>query len=88
MVEHTGTHVDAFFHMTPDGLSIDQMPLDLFFGKAVCLDMRHIPARGSITIQDLEQAEQEAGVTAETATLCCWPPVCMINTFLPKISFS
>ena len=65
MVEHTGTHVDAFFHMTPDGLPIDQMPLDLFFGKAVCLDMRHIPARGSITVQDLEQAEQEAGVTID-----------------------
>lgn len=62
MVEHTGTHVDAFYHMSPKGLPIDQMPLDLFFGKAVCLDMRHIPARGSITVSDVEKAEKEAGV--------------------------
>ena len=63
MTEHTGTHVDAFYHMDPDGLSIEQMPLDLFFGKAVCLDMRHIPPNGSITIQDVEKAESESGVT-------------------------
>jgi len=62
MVEHTGTHVDAFYHMSPKGLPIDQMPLDLFFGKAVCLDMRHIPARGNITVSDVEKAEKEAGV--------------------------
>ena len=48
--------------MSPKGRPIDQMPLDLFFGKAVCLDMRHIPARGSITVSDVEKAEKEAGV--------------------------
>lgn len=62
MVEHTGTHIDAFFHMNPAGLSIDEMPLNLFFGKAVCFDMRHIPERGQITAVDLQDAEDKTGI--------------------------
>lgn len=31
---HTGTHVDAFSHMHPDGESIDEIPLERFFGPA------------------------------------------------------
>jgi kynurenine formamidase len=65
MVEHTGTHVDAFYHMDPNGLPIDQMPLDMFFGKAVCFDMRHIPERGKITIKDLEEAERKTGIKVD-----------------------
>ena len=43
MMDHVGTHVDAFCHVKRGGARIDQMPLDMFVGKAVCLDMRHIP---------------------------------------------
>jgi kynurenine formamidase len=28
-LDHVGTHVDAFLHVNPKGLSVDQMPLDL-----------------------------------------------------------
>lgn len=62
IIEHVGTHVDSFYHMTPDGLTIDQMPLDMFFGKAVCFDMTHIPERGKVTADDMERAEKECGV--------------------------
>jgi len=31
---HTGTHVDAFSHMDEDGESLDQIPLNRFFGPA------------------------------------------------------
>lgn len=62
MTEHTGTHVDAFFHMCPDGETIDEMPLDFFYGKAVCLDMRHIPERGIISVDQVEEAEKRAGI--------------------------
>lgn len=65
IVEHVGTHVDSYYHMRPDGLTIDHMPLDLFFGKAVCLDMTHIPERGTITAADMEQAEKSCGVTID-----------------------
>src|SRR6202012_3996861 len=30
MVDHVGTHVDAFRHVGPNGLSVDEMPLELF----------------------------------------------------------
>ena len=35
------THVDSFSHLDPDpsAESIDKMPLDLFYGPAVCLDV-------------------------------------------------
>ena len=65
IIEHVGTHVDAFYHMRPDGLTIDEMPLSMFFGKAVCLDMRHIPERGKVTVHDVEAAEKEAGVSID-----------------------
>ena len=34
MGSHTGTHVDSFSHMHEDKKSIDQIPLDRFFGEA------------------------------------------------------
>lgn len=34
---HTGTHVDAFSHASPEGLAIDAFPVDRFVGRAVCL---------------------------------------------------
>jgi len=61
-LDHVGTHVDAFFHFDPNGATIDEMPLDMFFGKAVCLDLRHIPDLGEIDVKDLEEAEKKAGV--------------------------
>lgn len=65
MTEHCGTHVDAFYHMDPNGLSVDEMPLEYFFGKAVCLDLRQIPERGTIAPEDLERAEQASGVAID-----------------------
>lgn len=62
MLDSTGTHVDGFFHNDPNGQTIDEMPLDLFFGKAVCLDLTHIPDFGTIDIDELERAEAAADV--------------------------
>ncbi|EZH67474.1 kynurenine formamidase [Bacillaceae bacterium JMAK1] len=36
---HSGTHVDAPFHVDNDGLTIDQLPLDPFLGDAVVIDV-------------------------------------------------
>ena len=65
MLDHVGTHVDAFLHVNPDGQSIDEMPLDLFIGKAVCFDLRHIPDLGDIDAAEMEKAEAAAGVTVD-----------------------
>lgn len=65
MVNHVGTHVDAFFHTNPDGETIDEMALELFMGPAVALDLRHIPDLGTIELADLEAAERKAGLTID-----------------------
>src|SRR5215467_353300 len=61
-LDHVGTHVDAYKHVNPKGAPIDEMPLEMFMGKAVCLDLRHIPDLGDITAVDMQQAEEKAGV--------------------------
>jgi len=35
---HSGTHIDAPMHFKPGGRTIDQMPLDWFYGDGVLLD--------------------------------------------------
>ena len=37
---HTGTHVDAPRHFYPQGLTVDQFPLDRFMGPGAVLDCR------------------------------------------------
>jgi kynurenine formamidase len=37
----------------------------MFFGKAICFDMTHIPDLGMIEVEDLERAEKEAGVRVD-----------------------
>jgi kynurenine formamidase len=64
-LDHVGTHVDAFRHVSPKGAPIDEMPLELFMGKAVCFDLRHIPDLGDIGVADMEAAEAKAGVKVD-----------------------
>jgi kynurenine formamidase len=65
MLDHVGTHVDAFRHTGPEGAGVDEMPLDLFMGKAVCFDLRHIPDLGEIDAAEMEAAENAAGVKVD-----------------------
>ena len=57
MLDHVGTHVDAFLHVNPKGAPINEMPLELFMGKAVCLDLRHIGDLEDITEAHIAAAE-------------------------------
>ena len=36
MLDHVGTHVDAFRHVGSPGPIADEMPLDMLRGKAIC----------------------------------------------------
>jgi kynurenine formamidase len=65
MLNHVGTHVDAFYHLKPGGLTIDEMPLELFMGKAVCFDLTHIPDLGDIDVADMEEAERKSRVRVD-----------------------
>ena len=64
MGDHAGTHVDAprHFDADPKAKSIDEVPLENFFLEAVCLDLSHKPLKSNISIEDLEAAEETAGV--------------------------
>lgn len=61
-IDHVGTHLDAPFHFDPEGDTVDKLPLETFMGKAVCLDLRHIPELGDVDVPDLVAAEEQAGV--------------------------
>src|SRR4051794_33282945 len=65
MGDHAGTHVDApkHFNADPKAKSIDEVPLQNFFTEAVCLDLSHKALKSDISIEDLQKAEQAAGVT-------------------------
>jgi kynurenine formamidase len=65
MMDHSGTHVDAFYHTNPDGLPVDEMPIELFIGKAVVFDLRHIPDLGDIDVREMEAAERKSGVNVD-----------------------
>lgn len=61
MIAHSGTHIDAPWHYYPicrgqPARTIDQMPLDWFYGDGFVLDMRHKERGALITPDDCEAA--------------------------------
>lgn len=66
---HQGTHLDAMYHFIEDGKTIDQMPLEWFYGEAVVL---RIPKKAGeeIGVEDLKKFEEflrpEAKIIYET----------------------
>jgi kynurenine formamidase len=48
---HQGTHLDAMYHFIDDGKTIDQMPLDWFYGEVHLLKILKL-ANEEITIED------------------------------------
>ncbi len=58
--EHGGTHTDATYEFDPNGKYINDMPLEYYYGPAVCLDVSHVSPDGYITPRDLELALQKS----------------------------
>lgn len=58
------THVDSFSHLDPaaGAETIDQMPLELFYGPAVCIDVSDRPPRTDIEPVHLDAALERAGL--------------------------
>src|SRR4030042_5627 len=61
MGAHAGTHVDAPWHYFPTSegrraRTIDELPLEWFYGDGVVLDMRHKPRGSAISIDELQAA--------------------------------
>jgi kynurenine formamidase len=57
------THVDSFSHLdpAPGAASIDQMPLDLFYGPAICLDVSACEPETDIEPAHLDDALAASG---------------------------
>jgi len=58
---HSGTHVDAPWHYSPTSegkraRTIDEMPLEWFYGDGVVLDMRHKERGSGVMAKDLQEA--------------------------------
>jgi kynurenine formamidase len=65
--DHAGTHVDAPVHFDPrpDALSIDQVPLENFITSALCVDLRSVPLKHAVTVDELKAAVEAAGQTIQ-----------------------
>jgi len=59
--EHGGTHCDAVWEYRKDGATIDKMPMEYFWGSAICIDLTKIPPSRSIEPRDLEKAVKASG---------------------------
>ncbi|MBT2654981.1 cyclase family protein [Bacillus sp. ISL-18] len=58
---HVGTHCDAPIHFGPTtagqpSRTIDELPLEDFYGDGVILDMRHKDPRSGITVEDVQNS--------------------------------
>lgn len=64
LVEHTGTHMDAPFHFSPDGMSADQLPLSMLIVPLVVVDIREKAEDNpdaQLTLDDLRRWERRHG---------------------------
>ncbi|GMR12953.1 MAG: cyclase family protein [Gemmatimonadota bacterium] len=68
--EHGGTHLDAPYHFSRDGMPTDRIPLSRLIGPAVVVD---VSAKATpdylVTVEDLEAFESEHGRIPDGAIL-------------------
>jgi len=65
MSDHGPTHVDSIYHISTKAgaKTIDELPLELFYTEAVCLDVSSVPPRTFIEKKHLEDALKKAKLT-------------------------
>ena len=62
MSTHQGTHLDAPFHFYNDGMTVDQIPLEKFYGPASLIDLAPgstLEARQPITLEMFKPHEEK-----------------------------
>lgn len=63
--EHGGTHSDAVWEYKSSGKTIENMPLEYFFGSAICIDLSNIPYSRYIEIKDIEISLKDSNLQIE-----------------------
>lgn len=66
---HCGTHMDAPIHFNVSNQTIDKIPVSDFVGRAWVTDVRHIGAKGLISINDISHAIQKDFVSGDSLIL-------------------
>jgi arylformamidase len=61
MVSHIGTHIEAPYHIFPDGMDLAQLPIDVLCGDAVLLDFTKLAPQSAISLEDAKRASERAG---------------------------
>lgn len=56
---HSGTHMDAPFHFIKDGITMEQMNIELMWGKITVVDMRHKKQGDLVTLSELQEIEMK-----------------------------
>jgi len=59
MSTHQGTHLDAPYHFFNDGMTVEELPLESFTGRAFKVDMRHKKAKEPLTVKDFLPYERK-----------------------------
>lgn len=59
--EHAGTHTDAVFEYERNGPTIDQSPLEYWYGDAICLDVSSVSYPDYITPEVLSRSLEASG---------------------------
>jgi kynurenine formamidase len=60
-LNHVGTHIEAPYHVRPEGMDVSQIPLEALCGSAAVLDLTAVPGGGVVTLADMERAAEPAG---------------------------
>ena len=60
MTSHTGTHMDAPYHLFPERTKLDEMPAARFVGKALVIDCRDLKAGEEIGMERIEAVRKMA----------------------------
>lgn len=70
--EHAGTHTDSIVEYDPDGPSLSDMPLEFYYGSAVCIDLSEAQfqdpdpeGRGYATEEVVRRAEEKLAAAGE-----------------------
>mgnify|MGYP000285561956 CR=1 FL=1 len=56
---HTGTHMDAPLHFIENGMTIDQIPMDIMLGPVTIYDLSHLPEDAEVTLDMLDKPVTE-----------------------------
>ena len=47
---HAGTHLDTPRHIYPDGKTLDEISMDAFIGKGICVDVSQAKENEEVTV--------------------------------------